>query len=408
MQINLDKNKKYLLACSFGPDSMALFNMLLVGGYGFGVVHVNYMMRGQESEMETETLISLLKEKSIRYFASYIDGKIFSGNFQTKARETRYNFFSDIMLEEDYDALLTGHHKDDFLETYLMQKNSKRQTFYYGIKDEVILNGIKVLRPLLGYYKQELLNYCHANDVPYAIDSSNLEKKYTRNKIRHNILMKMSVAEKDALFKEVVKLNKTVEEKKDNLKKLIEGNKVNISAFSKLSDEDKQHLLFILFDKLGFAGAFHSSKVRLIINNINSVKTSTFMKVVDELYVSKYEDDFYLINVLDYRPYEYVVNTAKNVSFPHFDIIFSEKDAIPHIAKKEFPLTITVARPDDTYVVSGYKKKLNRMFIDMKMPRHIRLIWPVVKNKDGDIIYVPRYRKDYVPKPTDLFKINQL
>ena len=132
------------------------------------------------------------------------------------------------------------------------------------------------------------------------------------------------------------------------------------------------------------------------------------MKVVNELYVTKHEADFYLINILDYKPYEYIVNNAKTMYFPHFDVYFDKEGVIPHIKKSEFPLTIKNASMDEIYVIDGNKKKISRVYIDMKMPRHIRLIWPVVKNKDGDIIYIPRYRKDYKPKPTDLFKINQL
>lgn len=408
MQIKLDKQKKYLLACSFGPDSMALFNMLLEGGYNFGVVHINYMMRGQESEEETKSLIKLLKEKNIKYYANYIDGKILSGNFQTKAREVRYSFFSDVMLNDDYDVLLTGHHKDDFLETYLLSQKSNRKSFYYGIKDEVTLNGVKVLRPLLSFYKEELLRYCNEHNVPYAIDSSNLGRKYARNKIRHDVLMKMTVQQKDQLFNEVQELNNNLEIRKQELLKLIEGNRVSITKFNELSEDDQSYLLYIIFDSLGFGQYFHSSKVKLIKTNMNSAKTSTFMKVVNELFISKYEDDFYLFDLYDYRPYEYTLKAAKSTSFPQFDIIFNEKTCKMHIKEEHFPITITVSRGNETYIIDGHKKKMNRVFIDMKMPRHIRLIWPVVKGKDGTIIYVPRYRKGYKPKETDLFKINQV
>ena len=408
MQIKLDKNKKYLLACSFGPDSMALFTLLYQGGYDFGVAHVNYQMRGEESDGETKALIELLEEKNIRYYANYIDGKEFIGNFQARAREARYDFFKDAMEKGDYDILLIAHHKDDFLETYLLQKTSNRKSFYYGIKEEVTLNGIKIIRPLLSYYKEEILAYCEKHNVLYSIDSSNLERKYTRNKIRIDVLNKMSRQQKEELFIEIETLNEELKVKKEELQTLVDNGRISISAFNNLDEDDQNYLLYIIFDSKGFAEHYHSSKVRLIKNNINSKKTSTFMKVINELYVTKHEDDFYLINILDYKPYEYSVNEAKTVSFPRFGVFFDKEGVIPNIEKDEYPLTITNASMDEIYVIDGYQKKISRVYIDMKMPRHIRLIWPVIKNKDGVIIYIPRYRKDYKPKKSDLFKINHL
>ena len=407
MQINLDKSKKYLLACSFGPDSMALFNLLLDGDYDFGVAHVNYQMRGEESDNETKNLVELLKAKKIRYFANYIDGKDFSGNFQARAREARYDFFKDIMEEGSYDVLLIAHHKDDFLETYLLQRTSNRKSFYYGIKEETTLNGIKIIRPLLKYYKSDILQYCATHNVKYSIDSSNLERKYTRNKIRLDVIDKMSLTQKEELFNEIQALNKTLDDKRIALANYYKDS-VKISLFNTLSEEDQNHLLYFIFEQKGFAEYFHSSKVRLIKNNINSAKTSTFMKVVAELYITKHEDDFYLINILDYKPYEYTVNQAKTISFPQFSVYFDKENVIPHIKESEFPITITNGNSDEKYTIDGNTKKLSRVYIDMKMPRHIRLIWPVVKNRYGKIIYIPRYRKDYIPKETDLFKINHL
>lgn len=405
MQINLDKSKKYLLACSFGPDSMALFNLLLDGDYDFGVAHVNYQMRGEESDNETKNLVELLKAKKIRYFANYIDGKDFSGNFQARAREARYDFFKDIMEEGSYDVLLIAHHKDDFLETYLLQRTSNRKSFYYGIKEETTLNGIKIIRPLLKYYKSDILQYCAIHNVKYSIDSSNLERKYTRNKIRLDVIDKMSLTQKEELFNEIQALNKTLDDKRIALANYYKDS-VKISLFNALSEEDQNHLLYFIFEQKGFAEYFHSSKVRLIKNNINSAKTSTFMKVVAELYITKHEDDFYLINILDYKPYEYTVNHAKTIYFPQFSVYFDKENIIPHIKESEFPITITNGNSDEKYTIDGNTKKLSRVYIDMKMPRHIRLIWPVVKNRYGKIIYIPRYRKDYIPKETDLFKIN--
>ena len=56
------------------------------------------------------------------------------------------------------------------------------------------------------------------------------------------------------------------------------------------------------------------------------------------------------------------------------------------------------AQKDDEYEISGYKKELRRLFIDWKMPESVRNRWPIIVNKDGIIVYVPRYQKDFVPE----------
>ena len=92
MNINLDKNKKYLLACSFGPDSMALFDILQKEGYNFAVAHVNYKMRGKNSDYEHETLKKISQDQSIDFYDYVVEGTRIKGNFQNKAREIRYRF----------------------------------------------------------------------------------------------------------------------------------------------------------------------------------------------------------------------------------------------------------------------------------------------------------------------------
>jgi tRNA(Ile)-lysidine synthase len=121
MQIKLDRDKRYLLACSYGPDSMALFSVLVRDKYMFAVAHVNYGLRGKESDLETGNLIQYCKDKNKECFVRKINGKNIKGNFQNAARKIRYEFFKEIAETHNFDVLLTAHHADDVIETYLMQ-----------------------------------------------------------------------------------------------------------------------------------------------------------------------------------------------------------------------------------------------------------------------------------------------
>ena len=103
--LRLDKTKKYLLACSFGPDSMALFGMLLEENYTFSVAHVNYHKR-DVSDFEEKSLRELCEKKNIPFFCLDTKGKKVEGNFQDWARQVRYAFFQQVVKEQKLDALL--------------------------------------------------------------------------------------------------------------------------------------------------------------------------------------------------------------------------------------------------------------------------------------------------------------
>ena len=119
--LNLDKNKKYLLACSCGPDSMALFSMLLNEGYSFSVAHVNYHFR-KESDQEEAILRDFCLKNNIAIYV-YDNKEKVNKNLEARAREIRYNFFNNIYHDNNFDTLLVAHHQDDLIETYLMQKS---------------------------------------------------------------------------------------------------------------------------------------------------------------------------------------------------------------------------------------------------------------------------------------------
>jgi len=129
------------------------------------------------------------------------------------------------------------------------------------------------------------------------------------------------------------------------------------------------------------------------------------IKVIDSYYLVKYEDKFSLININNYQPYKYIVETPETIKTPQFVAFFGKNNVFPNIPASEYPLTIATQGKNQKYKIKGYEKTINRLFIDMKMPRHYRLIWPVVTNKNGEVIYVPRYRANYISKATDLFKI---
>ena len=174
--ISLDKNYKYIVACSFGPDSMALLDMLIKEEFDIVVAHVNYHKR-KESNLEEELLKKYCSERNVVCEVLDTAGLTCDKNFQEWARELRYKFFADLIKKYDAKAVLVAHQQDDVIETYLMQK--KRGGFYKnpGIAEKTSIFGVDVIRPLLDYSKQDLLDYDLQNEVPFSVDSSNLSNE---------------------------------------------------------------------------------------------------------------------------------------------------------------------------------------------------------------------------------------
>ena len=183
--MKLSKNKKYLLACSFGPDSMALFHYLLINKYDFDVIHVNYHILKQANDDE-KGIRDYCDAHSIKLhvLSTYMPENV---NEEIWAREVRYNYFIEVAKKENIDNILVAHNEGDDVETYLLQKERGGVFLHYGLNKITLRKGTKIIRPLLKIKKDTLETYCKDNGVPYSIDPSNFDSKFKRNKIRKDL-----------------------------------------------------------------------------------------------------------------------------------------------------------------------------------------------------------------------------
>ncbi len=175
-------SKKNLLAFSAGVDSSALFFLLIQYNINFDIAIVDYGVR-EESKEEVKLAKSLAKEHKL--YCHTIQAPQFDSHFEQKAREFRYEYFDSLVLTEGYDNVLTAHQLNDQLEWLLM-----RLTKGAGVSELIGLEEVSqrtnytLLRPLLAYSKEELLQYLDDNGYPYFVDESNADEKYERNRFR--------------------------------------------------------------------------------------------------------------------------------------------------------------------------------------------------------------------------------
>ena len=218
------KNEPIVLACSAGPDSMFLLYQILKTEYKKNLVicYFNHKTR-PETEDEEQFLENLCKKEKITFETAFCDfekiKKLYpSKSFEELAREKRYQFFDAICNIYKTDKVITAHHLDDKIETFMF--NLLRWSKLKGLINMTEKSGW-ILRPLLNLEKKEILEYLTANNLSFFIDSSNLEDKYTRNKLRNNIIPKFE--EINSNYKKNIKnLTNYFEEFKDYLDQEIE------------------------------------------------------------------------------------------------------------------------------------------------------------------------------------------
>ena len=181
--------KKLLLATSGGIDSMVMVHLFQQLNFERAIAHCNFQLRGLESFSDQNFVQDYAAANDVAVFITQFDTKAFAEDYklstQVAARELRYNWFYELLETEKYDYILTAHHADDNLETFLI--NLSRGTGLDGLTGIPEQND-KVIRPLLALSQQEIENYATINAVQWREDSSNATDKYLRNKIRHNLL----------------------------------------------------------------------------------------------------------------------------------------------------------------------------------------------------------------------------
>lgn len=161
---------------------MALLHMVSMQTKDFGVAHVNHNFR-PESENDLE-FVRNYTERLGAPFYTYTLAPLDSGNKEEFGRNERYKFFKEVREKEGYDWVLTAHHRDDVIESFLMQIFFGRRVYGIAAEDQ----KRKLLRPILNLTRDEINDYVKVNEIPFVEDPTNEETTLLRNKIRHTLI----------------------------------------------------------------------------------------------------------------------------------------------------------------------------------------------------------------------------
>ncbi len=183
------KEKRILIAISGGLDSVVLTHLCYLSGLKLALAHCNFNLRGDESDADENFVLQLAEDLDLEVFIECFDTEAFakehSVSIQMAARELRYDWFAELAEQLNFDYILTAHHADDNLETFLI--NFTRGTGLDGLTGIPEMNG-NIVRPLLPFSREDLEVYAIGKKIKWRDDSSNASNKYLRNKLRHDII----------------------------------------------------------------------------------------------------------------------------------------------------------------------------------------------------------------------------
>lgn len=181
-----------VVGVSGGKDSMLLLHLLHSASYDIIAAHVNYGLRGEESDGDEKFVREFCEQRDIKLVVQRAHpDELRKGNLQANARKVRYDFFESIASKFDKAYIAVAHHSDDQVETILMKwLRGSYHFFPLGMKQRTS----RIIRPLLEYSAEEVHWFVQGLGLQWREDSSNLKLDYTRNKIRHRLIPALSEA----------------------------------------------------------------------------------------------------------------------------------------------------------------------------------------------------------------------
>nr|WP_286170989.1 tRNA lysidine(34) synthetase TilS [Bacillus sp. NTK071] len=418
----LRKGDTVVTGVSGGPDSVALLHYLTnkLSDYQLTVIaaHMDHGLRGEESLEDLAFVKRYCEHEGIIFETSSADVGLYKEvhqlSTQVAARECRYHFFEQIMERYCANALALAHHGDDQIETMLMrQVHGSTGAGLAGMPLKRPFSTGMIIRPFLGITKDQVLSYCDNHSLSYRIDPSNSSDRYVRNRFRQNVLPFLkeenpSVHLRYQLYSERLQsdeqyLMQQASAHLDDV--IIEQNdkfvKLDIKSHQCLPIPLQRRVIHLILNYLYTGNApfssIHIEDLRLMLD---SEHPSASLNLPLELRaVKSYTTCYFSFETfLHPEPYEYHLSLGGSVETPLGTITAVPIDSVPqHLSSNDFiieevafPLVVRSRHSGDRIQPKGMigTKKVKDIFIDRKIDRSERDVWPIIEDQTGHIIWV--------------------
>lgn len=398
------KEEKVLLAVSGGKDSMLMLWLFHQSGYTIEIAHCNFQLRGEASNRDEALVRKYAADIGIPIHVQTFDTESYAAkhkiSIQMAARELRYNWFEALRQDRSCSCIAIAQHKNDHVETVIW--NMVRGTGLRG------LTGIKgkrdqIIRPLLFLEAKRVAQLVQEHKIPFMVDMSNFSTKYSRNKIRLDIIPEFEKMNPNFIavmedniqrFEEAIDvLDDFVSELRT---KLFIAREEDTWLIEKKAIQDKKiGLLYLLFEPYGFMKSTLQSMLDVMHAESGRIFESADYAILSDrtqLVLKKKSPEPHQVWI----PQEYAVVVPWGKF--HLDCTIEADCTIEHnpmIAKLDrdllvYPLSVRSWEEGDTFKPLGMKgrKKISDLFIQLKVNLFDKKDTAIVVNGNGDILWV--------------------
>ena len=408
------QQSKFLVAVSGGRDSVALVYLLHELRINFAIAHCNFNLRAAESDGDAQFVEELGEKFDIEVFSQRFDTEGFAAaegiSIQMAARELRYAWFEELCSSLNYDYVLTAHHAQDDLETFLI--NINRASGLDGLTGIPVQNN-RILRPFLPFSRKQIDQFISENNIEWREDSSNFSDKYLRNHIRHHVIPPLEEGAPQFL-EQFAKTQKHLQENAALLQdytallyskivtETFKGYQLNISALKEVPNT--KAVLYQLLKDFDFT-AWDDIYELLNAQSGKYISSGSYRLIKDRDFLLLTEEKGGTINTfkLDENVNHFEVENI-NLSIELVDSILNVENTTAIFDKEmlKYPLVLRKWQEADYFYPFGMrgKKKVSKFFKDEKFSTLDKEnTWLLCSGKD--IIWVVGHRTDerYKVKP---------
>lgn len=426
----IQQGDRIAVGCSGGIDSIVLLHFLNEYSkrlhFEVVAIHVNHMLRGEEADGDRLFVEEFCRKLQIPLYAINIPiPEIFEeerGNLQDICRRERYNYFLQVMEQNECNKLAVAHHADDQVESILMALvRGSHEQGVLGMPAMREFYTKKIIRPLLSVTREEVEHYLQQYELTFREDASNKKDTYMRNRMRHHVvpLLKkenIKVATSFQHFSEKQReedlyLNQLAE---DALKQCVletceDFVKINVISFQKLPLTLQRRAVLLLLKYLykdtiiAQSYALWNAILSLVKkvdgqNEINLPDGGVARRHYDILEVFRFKPSISREQLVRELPKNEWVSLSNGYKLGVFDSnLFTQvspEAKYYNLASISLPLSLRTKREGDRMYIKGMtnSKKVSRIFIDAKIPQHSREQWPILVDAEEQIIAIPGLR----------------
>ena len=412
-----EPNERILIAVSGGVDSVVLSHLMKELGYDIALAHVNFQLRGRSSDLDQQLIEDLALNWGVEAYFKNLDASTYADktgiSTQMAARELRYQWFSELSKEQNYQKIATAHHLNDQLETLLL--NLTKGTGIAGLHGIFPVRG-SIARPLLFARKEEILDYGKNKKLTWREDESNEQDYYQRNLIRNKVvpILKMINPNLEESARNTMEIMRSIEKQyfksiEQLQKRLFQTDGPHVVIQKKNIASIEPPILHEVLKDYGFSYSQCKSLMgKALIKSGNLFESDSHQLNVDRdtLIISpKVRENSSLIIIESCQGLIDIDGHTWHLSgheIAHYEVRQHANVAALDHDKLVFPLKVRDWLPGDRFCPLGMAefKKISDFLIDAKVPRNHKTAMRVLTSNE-EIIWVIGQRID------DRYKITE-